>query len=93
MEEEDVIDTILGYADDKTIETFECLKVYFRNLTIEQIEQMRMYMEYSEFINMVEPKDKIITSVFIHRYLEPYFNNKNVGTVKKKQKCVLTMVF
>ena len=84
MDTEDVIDTILGYADDKTIETFECLKVYFRNLTIEQIEQEGHFMEYSEFINMVEPKDKIIMSVFIHRYLEPYFN-KNVVTVKKSE--------
>lgn len=84
MEKENVIDIILGYADNKTIETFECLKVYFRNLTIEQIEQMRMYIDYSDFIDMVEPKHKIITSVFIHRYLEPYFNNS--VTVKKKAK-------
>jgi hypothetical protein len=30
-----VIDKIVG---EKTIDTFDCLRVYFKNLTIEQIE-------------------------------------------------------
>ena len=37
LKQENIIDTILEFCDDKTIETFECLKVYFKNLTIKQI--------------------------------------------------------
>ena len=84
MDDEDVIETILDFYDNKTIETFACLKVYFRNLTIEQIQNLNNYMEYDDLICMVESKDKIIMSVFVHKYLKPYFN-KHVVTQKQKR--------
>ena len=76
LEEENLIDTILEFCDDKTIETFECLKVYFRNLTIKQIQYQieELYIEYNDLINMVKPRDKIIMCVFINQYLKPYLN-------------------
>lgn len=75
MYTENVIDVILKASGYKQIESFECLKVYFRKLTIEDIRLTRSCIVYSDFINMVAPEDKIIMSVFIYRYLKPYFDN------------------
>ena len=85
QDEVNVIDLILEFKNDKTIETFKCLKVYFKNLTIEQIKDLNHNIEYEELINMVESNHKIIMSVFINQYLIPYFNKVKVTVTNKRE--------